>query len=182
MIFRMMERQGVDNSRGATQEGVILDMLPHVFPFICALVTTNIATLSIKSADVWRYENAPPAAGETCACIVFKPSKGPVIEAIVGKGLAEDRKEVIIEGKGFHALLDLARGKVTITQGMIPIEIGASSRDLGYGFVIHSLLNSAALEFQGLRMGIDIANLLLSIRDSAKDRGTYAFGTYPART
>src|SRR6185369_12995829 len=106
----------IDTSRGAAQEGVILDMLPHVFPFISALVTTNIGALTVKSADTWRYEGAPPDDGETCAHVIFKPVKGPSIEAMVGKGLAEDRKEVIIEGKGFMGILDLARGKVTITQ------------------------------------------------------------------
>lgn len=179
MTFRMMETQPLDTSRGAVQEGVILDMLPHVFPFISALVTADISALSVKTADTWVYDGAPPTAGETCAYVVFKPNKGPNIDAIVGKGLAENRKEVIIEGKGFMTLLDLAHGKVTITQGPIPVELGASSRDLGYGFVIHSLLNSAALEFQGLRMGIEVAELLLSIRATSKSRGSYALGTYP---
>jgi predicted dehydrogenase len=178
MIFRMLEEQEVDAGRGAAAEGVILDMLPHVFPFICALVTGDVGSLKVKSVDVWRYDGWPSAAGETCARVILKPWKGPLIEAFVGKAMPENRKEVVIDGTKSMTILDLARGKVTV-QGPVPMDLGASSRDLGYGFVIHSLLNSAALEFQGLGTGIDVAELLLAIRDKAKDRGRYAAGTYP---
>ena len=180
ITFRMLEANAVDDARAAAHEGVIFDMLPHVFPFVLALATADLRQLKLKSAEWWKYESAPAEWGETFVHAVFEPRKGPLIESFAGKGVERTEKEVVIEGEEFHARLDLIQGKVTGLNRGLPFEFGASNRDLGYGFVIHELLNAPALGFLGLDEGVEIVRILARTKRAAKNRGTYAVGTMPS--
>jgi len=179
VIFRMLETDQVDLERGAADEGVIFDMLPHLFPFVNALYTTNFKKWAIDEVKTWRYEGFTRPA-ETYARVRLRPRQGLVVEAMVGKGVNETIKEVQLIGKKVQARLDLLKGQVMLSKGSISFQVGGTStRELSYGYVIQSLLAGGSLEFQGLQRGLEVAKMLLRIRKRAKIQGTYALGSTP---
>lgn len=179
--FVMHETQPVDPARGAKDEGVILDMMPHLFPFVAVLVTRKLDDLVIDRVDAWRHENAPGAA-ETYATVQFHLAdrEGFVLRASVGKGCASNEKRVDLEGPDAALSVDLNTGDVAVHAGLLNGTLGDSqSRELDYGAVIDALLGAPALSFQSLDTGIAVVDRLLAVQTAANARGTYPLGTTP---
>lgn len=178
--FDMQEKQLVELSRVASIEGVILDMLPHLFPFVSMLITSDLSQLELVSAETWTYEDARLAT-ETAAAIHLRVGATDIY-ARIGKGLAANRKSVSLTSVGGQLFLDLSSGVVSARKGEVEFTIGETpSKDVGYGYVLHMLLAAAPLEFQSLGTGVLIAEKLLDIRDMANQStpGRYKRGTSP---
>jgi predicted dehydrogenase len=172
--FEMQEKQPVDPKRGASAEGVILDMLPHLFPFISMLITSDISQLQIDSVETWKYDDSKSPA-ETAAKVQLRI--GPTqISARIGKGLAANRKSVSLTGTNGQLFLDLTSGLVSARKGEVEFTIGETpTKDVGYGYVLHVLLAAAPLEFQSLGTAALIAEKLLDIRDAARQSQLQAY-------
>lgn len=157
----------MERERGAAKEGVILDLLPHVFPFLRLFLTSDVQKIELLHAWTWREQGFPEKDfAETCAQLVFQ-AKGAIIEARVGKGVAMDRKELGLDSQEGCLKLDLGKGGgVEYGDWESVTRPKLSPKELGYGWVVHRLLNGAPLEFQSLQTGIEISNLLLAIRES----------------
>jgi len=175
MRFRMLERAGVDTSRQAAVEGVISDMLPHLFPFVTLFLTSQYERVEIEEARTWRYVGSPEDGGETCAQVLLHTPRGVRIEARVGKGLPETDKRVTLQGPDGSLELNLDNGQVLLSHGSFNGTIGSAGRGIGYGAVLSSLLIAPALEFQSIDTALRIADRLDAIQKAATPAGTYDF-------
>lgn len=177
--FVMEEKAAFDVERGASSEGVILDMLPHLFPFITMLLTTDLSKLEIVDVKGWRYKDAKGPA-ETAALVHMRVGKTDVI-ARAGKAMPANRKSATLTGTRGKLLLDLSTGSVSIQRGSDTFALGTPAKDVGYGYVLYNLVTAAALEFQSVATASTIVEILLDLRDraQAQECGTYARGKSP---
>jgi predicted dehydrogenase len=173
ITFRMLEKKGVDRRRGMATEGVILDMLPHLFPFVHAVLTGNTGRLKVKSVRTWRYRGSRSRV-ETAARVELATDRGEIL-AYVGKGVGVNRKEVRLDTEtGTTATINLTTGRITVSDRAAPLQLAVPDRELGYGFVLHSLVYAPTLEFQNLDRAIAVVRLLLRLRSrGARNRRAY---------
>ena len=178
LTFVMNEVAEVAKERAASKEGVILDMLPHLFPFVTMFLTNDVSRLEITDVKAWRYEGSK-GKGETAVEVRMQFGETTVL-ARAGKALDKELKHVEIVGAAGNVILDLATGAVSI--GKARISLGETpSADAGYGWVLYNLVSAPELEFQSVETASMIVEKLLAIRDLAHRSGidTYEKGKSP---